>query len=92
METKVFLKNKISIIFSIRFVPGDSTINQLLDICNTFCKAPDDGKGVRAVFCDVSKAYSSKGIQFTKVNRLPPNPFCIKLVTIHLSACNFAIV
>ena len=25
------------------FVPGDSTINQLVDIYNTFCKALDDG-------------------------------------------------
>ena len=27
------------------FVPGDSTVNQLVDIYNTFCKALDDGKG-----------------------------------------------
>ena len=25
------------------FVPGDSTVNQLVDIYNTFCKALDDG-------------------------------------------------
>ena len=30
------------------FVPGDSTVNQLVDIYNTFCKALDDGKEVRA--------------------------------------------
>ena len=39
------------------FVPGDSTVNQLIDIYNTFCKAIDEGKGVRALFCDVSKAF-----------------------------------
>ena len=39
------------------FVPGDSTVNQLVDIYNTFCKALDDGKEVRAIFCDVSKAF-----------------------------------
>ena len=39
------------------FVPGDSTVNQLVDIYNTFCKALDDGKEVRAVFFDVSKAF-----------------------------------
>ena len=39
------------------FVPGDSTVNQLIDIYNTFCKALDEGKEVRAVFCDVSKAF-----------------------------------
>ena len=30
------------------FVPGDSTVNQLVDIYNTFCKALDEGKEVRA--------------------------------------------
>ena len=39
------------------FVPGDSTVNQLIDIYNTFCKALDEGKDVRAVFCDVSKVF-----------------------------------
>ena len=39
------------------FVPGDSTVNQLVDIYNTFCKALDDGKMVRAILCDVSKAF-----------------------------------
>ena len=32
-------------------------MNQLVDIYNTFCKALDDGLEVRAVFCDVSKAF-----------------------------------
>ena len=39
------------------FVPGDSTVDKLVDIYNTFCKALDDGKEVRAIFCDVSKAF-----------------------------------
>ena len=39
------------------FVPGDSTVNQLIDIYNTFCKALDDGLEVRAVFCDTSKVF-----------------------------------
>ena len=39
------------------FVPQDSTANQLVDIYNTFCKALDEGKEVRAVFCDISKAF-----------------------------------
>lgn len=39
------------------FVPKDSTVNQLVDIYNSFCKALDDGKDVRAVFCDISKAF-----------------------------------
>ena len=32
-------------------------MNQLIDIYNTFCQALDVGKEVRAVFCDVSKAF-----------------------------------
>ena len=39
------------------FVPGDSTVNQLVDLYNTFCKALDDGKEVRTIFCDISKAF-----------------------------------
>ena len=49
------------------FLPGDSTINQLTDLYNTFCKALDDGKEVRAIFCDVSKAFDRvwhKGLLF----------------------------
>ena len=32
-------------------------MNQLIDIYNTFCKALDEGKEVRADLCDVSKAF-----------------------------------
>ena len=32
------------------FIPGDSTVNQLVDIYNTFCQALDDGKEARAIF------------------------------------------
>ena len=39
------------------FVPGDSTVNQLIDIYNTFRKAVDEGKEVRAIFYDISKAF-----------------------------------
>ena len=40
------------------FVPGDSTVNQLVDIYSTFCHSLDQGKEVRAVFCDISKAFN----------------------------------
>ena len=53
------------------FVAEDSTVNQLVDIYNTFCKALDEGKEVRAVFCDVSKAVDRvwyKGLLY-KLNR-----------------------
>ncbi len=39
------------------FVKGDSTVNQLAYIYNDICKALDEGKEVRAVFCDISKAF-----------------------------------
>ena len=39
------------------FLPRDSTINQLTFLYNTFCQALDAGKEVRAVFCDISKAF-----------------------------------
>jgi len=39
------------------FIRGDSTVNQLVYIYNDICKAIDDGKEVRAVFCDISKAF-----------------------------------
>ena len=39
------------------FVPGDSTVNQLADVYNTFCKALDGGKEVRTIFCDISHAF-----------------------------------
>ena len=39
------------------FVPGDSSANQLVAIYNTFSKALDDCLEVKAVFCDISKAF-----------------------------------
>ena len=43
--------------FQSGFIPKDSTVNQLVSVYHSFCKALDEGKGVRAVFCDVSKAF-----------------------------------
>ena len=39
------------------FISGDSTVNQLVDNYNSFCKAIDEGKEVRAIFCYISKAF-----------------------------------
>ena len=39
------------------FILGDSTVNQLTYLYHTFCEALDAGKEVRAVFCDISKAF-----------------------------------
>ena len=52
-----FRDHKIITSLQSGFVPGDSTVNQLVDIYNTFCKALEEGKEVRAVFCDISKAF-----------------------------------
>ena len=39
------------------FIPGDSTVHQLVYLYNTSCKALDDKKDVKIVFCDQSKAF-----------------------------------
>ena len=39
------------------FVPGESTVNQSVDIYHRFCKALDEEKEVQAIFCDISKAF-----------------------------------
>ena len=41
----------------LHFRRGDSTVNQLSYLYNTFCQALDAGKEVRAIFCDISKAF-----------------------------------
>ena len=49
------------------FQSGDSTINQLVYLNNKFLQALDEGKEVRVVFCDVSKAFDRvwhKGLLF----------------------------
>ena len=36
---------------------GNSTFDQLVDIYFTFCKALDDDKQARSIFCGISKAF-----------------------------------
>ena len=52
-----FLDNNFLTAFQSGFIPGDSTVNQLTYIYNSFCKALDEGKEIRAVFFDISKAF-----------------------------------
>ena len=62
-----FRDNNVITAFQSGFVPGDSTVNQLIDTYNTFCKALDEGKEVRAILCDISKAFDRvwhKGLLF----------------------------
>ena len=49
--------NKLLTSYQSGFIKGDSTTNQLTYIYNDICKAMDTGKEVRAVFCDISKAF-----------------------------------
>ena len=39
------------------FLPGRSTVTQLLEVYNAFCKAVDEGKEIRVIFLDISKAF-----------------------------------
>ena len=45
------------------FMPGDSTVNQLLSLYHELCVAIDEEKEVRIVFLDISKAFEKFGIQ-----------------------------
>ena len=45
------------------FVREDSTVNQLADVYNTFCKALDDVKEVRAIFATLKKHLIECGIK-----------------------------
>jgi hypothetical protein len=39
------------------FIPGSSTITQFTEIYHQFCKAVNNGKEIRVVFLDISKAF-----------------------------------
>ncbi len=39
------------------FLPGHSTVYQLIDIYQQICKAFDEKKSTCIVFCDISKAF-----------------------------------
>ena len=51
------IKNNIVTTLQSGFKPGDSTVNQMIDIYHTIASAIDNGKEVRSVFCDISKAF-----------------------------------
>ena len=44
------------------FIPGDSTIDQLTFLYNTFCQALGSGTEIRAVFCDIRKLPTECGM------------------------------
>ena len=49
--------NNILTEYQSSFLPGDSATNQLTYLYHQFCEAIDSGKEIRAVFCDISKAF-----------------------------------
>ena len=58
VETSFHLRgNNILTPLQSRFIPGNSTVNQLTFLYNTFCHALDEGKEIRVVFCDIKKAF-----------------------------------
>ncbi len=64
MEKCVFIcvyshltRNSLITRFQSGFQPGDNTVNQLIDVYDTICQGLDEGKEVRAVFCDIQKAF-----------------------------------
>ena len=52
-----FRDNFLLSIYQSGFMPGDSTVNQLVQIYHMMCDALDKQKEVRLVFCDISKAF-----------------------------------
>ena len=69
------------------FISGDSTTNQLLNIYHMFCEAVDNGKEVRVVFCDISKAFDRvwhKGLLF-KLSAIGCSKSLLRWFTSYLS-------
>ena len=52
-----FRENFLISVFQSGFIPGDSTVNQLVNVYHILCNALDKKKDVRIVFCDISKAF-----------------------------------
>ena len=71
-----FLEHQVITTLQSGFTAGDSTVNQLLDIYNTFCRALDEGKEVRAVFFSILvKPSTGSGIKVFYT-------YCILLVSL----------
>jgi hypothetical protein len=49
--------NKIFTLHQSGFLPGDSTVHQLVFLYNYFAEALDKKKDIQIVFCDISKAF-----------------------------------
>ena len=51
------LEHRLLTPFQSGFTKNDFTTNQLIYLYHTFCEAIDNGREVRVVFCDISKAF-----------------------------------
>lgn len=51
------IDNNIIYKYQSGFQPGDSTVNQLVEIYNTIISSLDKGIDIRFIFCDISKAF-----------------------------------
>jgi hypothetical protein len=52
-----FQANFLISVWQSGFIPGHSTVTHLVEIYHTFCQAISEGKEIRVVFCDVSRAF-----------------------------------
>ena len=52
-----FKENFIISLFQSGFLPGMSTVTQLIEVYHYFCKSVDEGKEIRVCFLDISKAF-----------------------------------
>ena len=62
-----FRDHQVITVLQSGLISGDSTVNQPVDSYNIFCKALDEGKEVRAVFCYKSKAFDKSMAQMTSI-------------------------
>ncbi len=52
-----FRTNFLISVWQSGFIPGHSTVTHLVEMYDIFCKAVSQGKEIRVVFCDVSRAF-----------------------------------
>ena len=44
-------------LMSLAILPGVSTVTHMIEMYHSFCKGIENGKEIRIVFCDLSKAF-----------------------------------
>ena len=77
---KHFKDNFLLSVWQSGFIPGASTTCQLVELYHEFCKGVSNGKEVRVIFCDISKAFDRvwhNGLIF----KLEQNGICGSVLT-----------